>query len=663
MKRFLKIFVAILVLLALLTTVVLVFAYCFISPKVNYTLDEELFANSSKPHFTEYTAFKDDGKAFTVLASKNNSRWINIECIPDAMLDTFVAVEDRKFYDHHGVDVKRTAYAFLNYVFDFKNNFGGSTITQQVIKNISGDNERSFERKLTELFRAFHLELAHTKEEIIEMYLNVIPFGADIYGISSASLAYFDKEVGELELDEIATLVGVANAPSRYNPIKHYEECMEKRNRILYVMKDQGVISEDDYSKLLGRKTEIAQNKRDEDIFAAFITVAEKEIIDDLRREYKVSCSAAELILSSGKKVLLSVDPDIQYRINTYFKKENLPLATKDGLDYSVAVFDNESGRLVGVMGGIGFSKQRTMNTAMITRPPASTIKPLTLYAPLIENDEVNWATEFSDEPIEAKDGRVYPKNSPDKYDGRISLKDALRLSKNTVAVQLYRLRSGRDVFHSLKNDFGFTSLVESYEKDGSRLSDIAEAPLALGQLTKGVNIIELTRAYTVFPRNGVVGKSNSYYAVFDSNGEKILENNFPPKRVFSHSTAQIMCKMLQTVVEDGTASNVNIKEYIDTAGKTGTSSGDKDRLFVGFTPYYTLGIWCGYLKNDKAVGKQEISHLQIWDELMLEIHEELIFSSKREPKNFPSEDIVRLPIKREQCLIDEDYEFGFFKK
>ena len=303
---------------------------------------------------------------------------------------------------------------------------------------------------------------------------------------------------------------------------------------------------------------------------------------------------------------------------------------------------DSKNGNLLGVIGNAGKKTgERVLNHANLPHPPASTLKPLALYAPLIDKGMINWATVFDDSPVsyKEKDGELvaYPKNSPDKYAGPISVYDALKLSKNTVAVRLYEMLGAENIRDSLINDFHFDTV--------DRIKDLAPSPLALGQLSVGVSLRRIVNAYTVFPANGVLQKERSYVLVKDGDGNEILKNDPESNRVFKESTAKIMNQMLSGVVSEGTAKALRLKDTVDTAGKTGTSSGSRDRLFIGYTPYVTFGIWCGYDKNEENLNIQTVGNLEIWDKIAAEIHDAILSESEEDDfLRFKTDEICRLP-------------------
>ena len=648
---------------------------------IDYSRDEMLFESKRFVGATRLFYEDTDGeiKEYSILSpSDNKSLWYSYEEIPSSLKSAFISAEDRGFFSHGGVDYKRTAYALLNYILKLRSGFGGSTITQQVIKNISGDNEHSITRKLNEMLRAVHIEDIHTKEEIFEVYLNIVPMGDGINGVGFAAEYYFGKEPSELTVDEAATLVGITNAPSRYNPYTNYKSCLEKRNRVLYAMLDNGVLTEEEYDALCKKSIPLKKSENiDHSVDSWFSETVLSDVSHDLAEKKGISESAARiLLLNGGYSVYTTVNPDIQKLLEDYFANEdNLSSSVKDGLEYSMIVLDSKSGRVVGIVGAAGEkSANRLTNYALVPHVPGSTLKPLALYAALIERGEGNWATVFDDAPVsfyQNSDGEYvdYPKNSPQKYDGLISVADALKYSKNTVAARIYEKLGKEYIFNFLTEEFGF-SLCDRVKTERGTLTDKALSPLALGQLTYGISIRELAGAYSVFSGDGIYSEPITYTRVTDSSGKEVLNTEQHRERVFSKSTARIMNMMLSGVVNDGTAKKITLGDLYDTAGKTGTSGADKDRLFVGYMPYYTAAIWCGYTSQDKGIGRQKKSHLEIWDEVMHGIHK-LTVGTAESLKYFSTEGLEYLPYCKDSgqlfsdnCIYDprgSRLDYGYF--
>ena len=662
-KRLLLIFTGVLIFFALLAAGVVIYIAAFSRNNVNVQQDEKLFSLAKGGTVTEYYCDENyDAYDLTsyepvlyksVVLSQNRKMWVPIDEIDANLINAFISMEDRKFYSHSGFDLKRTLYAVANSLFHFRDTFGASTITQQVIKNISGDNELTVKRKLSEIIRAYNIERSHSKDEIMELYLNIIPMGENLFGVGAAANAYFGKNPDSLTLAEAATLVGITNAPTKYNPHTNPENCTRKRNDVLFAMYDFGVISEEEYKNATNQPLQVLEiSVSEKTINSWFTETVNKDVADAMIDKLGISESAAQTLLQKGGlKIYTTENPEIQGTLEEYFyNSSNFPSALSRGLDYSMVISDSLTGNLLGIVGAVGKKQgDRLLNLALTPITPGSSLKPIALYAPLINEGRINWASVFDDVPVEfRKSGSTYieyPKNYPEFYAGLTTVKDALRLSKNTVAVRLYNMLGAERIYSILKNDYGFNSLVRrAYDRNGNTLTDLASSPLALGQLTYGVSLRKLTEAYTVFPSEGVAHKGRSFIAVYDADGELLIDNSPDEHEVISPEAARIMNKLLMNVTESGTASAITLKNTIDTAGKTGTSGDDKDRLFIGYTPYLTAGIWCGYRDSSTSIGYVAPSHIKIWDEVMTKIHRDLLRGkSDDEIKSFSIKGLKRV--------------------
>lgn len=678
-RKILSIFALSILALSLVCAIAVFSVYLFAKRNVNYAADDMLFANSQSGG-TRLFGIDAEGKTREIeLLSKNGVKKLKYDLgeISDFLKNGFIAMEDREFYSHSGVNYRRTLGALSNYIFKTSGKFGASTITQQVVKNISGDNQPTITRKLAEIIRALHMEAGHSKQEILELYLNIVPLTDSMVGVGMGARTYFGKEPDELTLSEAATIIGITNSPARYNPYRHYDACLEKRNRVLYAMRDFGVINESEYTAAIAEPISLLPKEESSGgNYSWFTETVLSDVTSDLVKKYGISKSAAELMLfGGGYDIYTTENIEIQKILEDYFENpENFPTAVGAGLNYSMAVCDSSSGDLIAICGSAGEKQgDRLLNYATVNVTPGSVLKPLALYAPLIDKRLISWSTLFEDSPIKIKqkDGSfsVYPRNHPDIYEGEIQLHTALEKSKNTVAVRLYEMLGGENIYYRLKNDFGFDTLVRNvYNQNGDKLTDVDIAPLALGQLTYGVPLRRLTSAYTVFPSDGVYRNSRSYIKVISSRGEVVLENSKSEKRVFRPEAARLMNKLLEGVCDSGTARSITLKNAVDTAGKTGTSGADRDRLFIGYTPYVTGGIWCGYTDKNIPVGNHSPSHLAVWDGVMQKIHE-YILKNDESPIGFSDEGLEYLPYDTDTGEIIHDgasdtegVEWGYFE-
>lgn len=661
-----------------------IYAYANIDFETDRTLFEKAKSINSTTYYASSTPYGDNfDENYTPerieLSGTLKKEFYSIDEISPYLKEGFVAVEDKTFYEHKGVNLKRTFLALINTVTKRQKRFGASTITQQVIKNISGDNEIKFTRKLSEIIRAVKIEKYYSKDEIFEVYLNIVPMSENMYGVGIASRAYFGKEPLYLTASEAATLIGITNATTTYNPYNNPEACKEKRNTVLSVMYNDGVINSDEYERALAEDLVVIPREGRENRYNSwFVETVISDIEKDIAEKYGISNSAAGLLLSGGGySVYTTMDRKIQSILEDYFENEaNFSGEIKNGLNYSMVVTEVGTGNLLGVIGRVGEkSGNRLLNHATALHTPGSVLKPLGLYAPLIDEGKINWATVFDDTPTafyKTDDGyREYPHNSPNIYDGLITVKDAIRLSKNTVAVRLCDMRTPKAVYKTLVDTFGFESLVEKEKTaDGRSVTDVATSPMALGQLTHGVSIMKLAESYNAFPSGGRLTKMRSYLLITDSEGNIVIENKLESKKIFSEETAELMNQLLKTVTEDGTAGKIRLKNKLDTAAKTGTSGSSRDKMMVGYTPYFCAAIWCGY-ESGGSVASVYPSHITIWDDVMLEIHEAKLENT--EIKSFSTDKLVKRPycndsgeIYSDNCKLDprgSRIEYGYFTR
>ncbi len=667
-KRLLIVLASIIVVIAIVGSITISALANGFSAEEYYKLDEELFNKSTENRSTSYLAYSNgDFREYWSDDLIRGHRWVPIEEIGENLIKGFISAEDRKFYEHHGVNIKRTVGAMINYVTKKEPTFGASTITQQVIKNISGDNEISAKRKFYEIVRAIHLESIRDKDDILEVYLNIVPMTGNLSGVGIASRVYFGKEPSALSVSEAATIVGITNSPGRFNPYKHPNECLAKRNRVLFAMRENGAISEDEYNAAISEELGVLKYESDEEICSWFVETARNDAINRIMAKYGISSSAAYMMLR-GSRVLLTVDINAQSILEKKLgDNSKLPSSINEGQSFAMTLINNETGDLVATVGGAGKKKGNMLfNMSEQAITPASTLKPLSIYAPLLDNGKINWSTVIDDTPISISEQngepRGYPVNSPARYDGLTTVSDAIRLSKNTVAMKLLGERGIDRTRKDLKERYGF--VISD--------NDATEAGLSLGQISSGVNLRGLTAAYSAFARDGVISNPRSFYAILDQSGKIIVENETNTRRIYKSSTARIMTQLLSEVVNTGTARNLKIKNLIDTAGKTGTSSANMDRLFIGYTPYYTAGIWTGYPDRSKGVDNSVGAHLALWDEIMIELHDGYLSDkSIEEPRGFSVDGLLYLPYCRdsgntltELCRIDvrqNRVEYGYF--
>ncbi len=590
------------------------------------------------------------------LYGEANRVWISYDELPEDLINATVAIEDKRFWTHGGVDWVRTASSMLKYATGGRQE-GGSTITQQLIKNLTGNNEVTVRRKVLEIFEALEFDNTHTKEETLEWYLNVIFLGRQCYGVSTASYRYFGKDVSELSLAECASLISITNNPSLYDPYNHPDKNYSRRCLVLDEMCEQEMISEAERDaakaeEIVFQRGEAEQETEstsldNDEYFSWYTDTVIREVALDLMEVYGVEDYdvALQMIYSGGMRIYSCLDPTVQQAVDNVYEDTSRFAGNKsDGgqdLQSAITVVDNSSGAVVAISGGMGQKEGNLLwNRATRTlRPPGSSIKPLSVYAPALEMGILTPDDLIEDSPITLSDGTTYPtSNSGRRFTGDMVTVDyGLTQSLNSVAVQILNRVSPRYAFNFLQERFGITSLVEEYTSPtGRQFTDLAMAPLALGGLTYGVSTYELTAAYAVFARDGLYVEPYVYTVVTNSSGEIILcqdgyelatnadgsvtvRGYAAGDAVLKQSTVDSMDEMLQHVVTRGTGSAAQIGD-IAVAGKTGTTDDDYDRWFAGYTERYTAAVWTGY-ENADTVNYDGNPAVDLWHDVMVQIN------------------------------------------
>lgn len=590
------------------------------------------------------TAESGNSEIVAQLQSDGNREWIDSDKIPQIVKDAAISIEDERFLKHNGIDLKRTFGATFWYavskITHKAPSYGGSTITQQVIKNITNEKDKTAARKVKEMMRAIALEKRFTKDEILTTYLNIVYFGNQCYGIESASKIYFSKSADKLTLPEAAMIVGITQAPSRFNPFKNPDAATEKRNTVLKKMYELGKISEDEYNT--AKDSALGVNKTRKSIHSTIYNYFVDQVISDvvyaLQTEKGYSKDfATQQVFNGGFKIYTTMDPTIQDAIdNVYSNTGNFPGAS-GGTQSSMVVIDPYTGEIKGMAGGIGKkTTSRGLNRAtQAYHQPGSSIKPLSVYSPALETKKITAASIITDEQITLSKGTQNewsPKNSYKGFKGNMTVRKAIEISANIPAVKTLQ-SIGLDTSYSyMTKKYHFSSLVA----DDKNLS-----PLSLGGLTKGVSAKEMAAGYSVFVNGGVYITPHTYTKVLDSSGKVLLEFEVKSNRVLSEENAFIMTSFLSEVVNGSAGTGRRAKlANIDTYGKTGTTNSNFDKWFVGFTPYYVGAVWYGYDKNPKGLSTN--ASVTIWNKVMTKIHENLPPKEIEQPKKIVTANICQ---------------------
>ncbi|MBO5293233.1 MAG: PBP1A family penicillin-binding protein [Lachnospiraceae bacterium] len=651
-----------------------------------------------------------------LVAADSNRIPVSMEQIPEDLAHAFVAIEDERFYEHNGIDIKGIMRAGVQAIKNRGLGQGASTITQQLLKNNVFDNwtnESTMEkikRKIQEQYLAIALEKQFTetlgrdaaKDKILENYMNTINLGQNTLGVQAASLRYFNKPVYQLNLSECACIAAITQNPSKWNPISHPDRNKERRDIVLGNMLEQGYISQAEYDEAIAddiyaRIQTVNEETKDSSVYTYFVDELTEQVLNDLVEKGGYNeTQAYNLLYTGGVSIFTTQDPDIQKICDDAFSNpDNFPADTKWYLQYeltiekangdlenfsnemfksyflqqkssfnsifssqedataaieeykasvlgegdevyaesinmspqpqvSITVMDQSTGYVVALVGGRGAKEaSRTLNRATNTvRQPGSTFKIVSTYAPALDSAGMTLATVQNDAPYNYANGRPVQNWYSSGYKGLCSLRYGIEQSLNIVTVKTLTQITPQLGFDYLQH-FGFTTLVEREERNGQIVSDIGQ-PLALGGITDGVTNLELNAAYAAIANHGTYIKPTLYTKVVDHDGNVILDNTQPEShQVIKETTAFLLTDAMVDVVTKGTGARVNFGNMA-IAGKTGTTTKDKDAWFAGFTPYYTATTWAGYDNNVSLSGDEKNLAKNLWRAVMSQIHADL---------------------------------------
>ena len=629
----------------------------------------------------------------TLFMEGENRIWVDLEDIPKNLQKAAVAIEDRRFYSHHGVDFIGTSRAIFKTVLGGSVQ-GGSTLTQQLIKNATGDNQTTVKRKVIEIYRALECEKRYEKDELLEAYLNEVFFGESCYGVKTAALMYFGKDVSELTLAECASLIAITNNPSRFDPLLgewQRGNNLERQHLVLDAMYKQEKISESEYNAALAedvvftngytihnnfmgedgiisgealvKQLEEQQQEENEEkqVSTAWNSYFTDAMIEDvaaaLMEKYGYDYGTAiDQVYGGGYKIYTTVDLACQEITEDVFENtENIPYTTtrtgSDGntiteqLQGAITIMDPYNGDVKAMVGGAGAkTADRGWNWATEPRPCGSSTKPISVYAPALDQGIITAASTIDDYPVmllqvgsNPANKQAWPKNDSGDYRGLVTLRRAIFKSLNTCAIRVCNALGTEASYDFMTQNLGFTTLTR---EDSQQMGN-----MALGGYSVGVTTEEMCAAFCTFPNEGVYNKPRTFIRVEDVNGKPVLENEVQSRTAMKASTACIMNSMMQDVITQGTGGAAYFSG-MHIAGKTGTTNDLKDKYFVGYSPYYCAAVWCGYESNTRINSGGINPAAVMWQKVMSRLHEGL------EDKSFPSSGLVAVTVCQDSGML-----------
>jgi penicillin-binding protein 1A len=588
-----------------------------------------------------------DGNELARLTGRENINRVPVkyDSVAAMLPKAFIAIEDERFESHNGVDLKRIASAALGFVTNAGDSHGASTITQQLVKHLTDNKLETLERKVQEWYLAIELEKSMEKWKILELYMNLIYFNNGCYGVQSASMAYFGKDVSELSIAECAFLAGIPNYPSRYNPYteKGKAAAYGRQRDVLKKMFELGMISQREYDAAVTERLTIIPKQAAVSVtkpHTYFVDAVINDVKNDLMSEKGMTDTMALMtIYSNGLKIYATQSSSIQAAMDEVFNNDEFfPKTNPDAINNdeqpqsAMVVLDPVTAQIKAMYGGYGEKLgSSTFNRAtQARRQPGSSIKPIAVYAPALDMRAITPASVFDDSPMHLDPNdpsRIYPSNSNNRFAGLTTVRSAVRRSVNVVAAKVWGMIP--DASLSYLDKVGIN-------RDGER-----RVALALGGLNKGVTPLEMAAAYAPFVNRGMYYEPATYTRVLDSNGKVLLDKTSrQPTIVYSEQAAFLMTSMLQDVVKSGgTGTAAALADgAMPSAGKTGTTNDNADRWFVGYTPYYVAATWYGYDNSIKKItlASDELNNaMLIWKAVMEKAHESL------EPKEFSMPDQI----------------------
>ena len=629
---------------------------------------------------TSFMYYQDSSGEIQLLQqihTTTDRQWADYDEIPEDLIHAAVAIEDHRFFEHQGVDWFTTVKAFAG-MMTGGSGAGGSTITQQLIKNLTGEDSVTVQRKVQEIFRAQVVERTNSKQTIMEWYLNTIYLGEGCGGVKSAAATYFGKELQNLTAAECASLISITNNPSLYDPYVVFkdgttgkDENRDRQCRVLTAMYDQGWLTREEYLEAYDQELVFKRGISDEDKLAecpheecgyvgtvgeliksgdiyrcpncsAQIDVELNEssgmyswyvdtVLEDVAKamvekdglEWNGSTRKiyVEKIQTGGYHIFTPFDADVQKAVdNIYTDLSQIP-NTRSGqqLQSAIVVIDNNTGDIVAMSGGVGEKLYfDAFNRATDSRlQTGSSIKPLSVYAPAFEMGVISPITVIKDLPLHYDNG-PFPLNDNRQYSYSRTVFSGLTSSVNAVAVNILDLMGTDYGYQFAKEKFGLTGLTDNYTTSwGEVWSDIGYAPLGLGALTEGVSVRDMASAFATFANDGTYRRGRTFTKVYDSDGNLVIDNEQESREILSHKTVNYVNYCLNNAVRNGTGTEAYFSGT-EMCGKTGTTSSNKDRWFCGYNAYYTAAIWSGY-DNPESIYPTSVNNPSavLWKKVM----------------------------------------------
>jgi len=629
-----------------------------------------------------YVDSKGQIRKYQDIFASTSSSWVDFEDIPEDMIHAAVSIEDHRFFEHQGVDWITTIKACARMFFG-DDSVGGSSITQQLIKNVlltedEGADDITVQRKVLEIFRAVQVEKKYDKDEILELYLNFIYLGQGCKGIRAAAATYYGKEVEMLTAAECASIIGITKYPSRFDPYQHPDYNKERKETVLWTMKQYGWLTEEEYEEAINQELKLKRGISLKDSMAQctnkecgykgivrtltkksskyycpecgkqiavvasgsqsnyswFADTVLKDVAKALAEQNGLTWNAdtqkmmMQKIQTGGYHIYTTIDVDVQKQVDKiYTNKSNIPKPRSgQQIQSAIVVIDNSTGDIVAMAGGVGKKKgYLEYNRATDAKlQSGSSIKPLSVYAPGFESGAITPASVVRDLPLMYNGSKGWPKNDNSRYSYSSTIYNAVTRSINAVAANTLKEIGLDYAYDFAKNKFGLTSLVDEYvDVGGGTHTDAGYAPLAMGAQTWGVHVRDMAGAYATFANGGIYREERTFTKVYDSDGNLIIDNTQDSKRILSKKSVNYMNYCLVNAVRNGTGKLANFSG-MQVAGKTGSTSEYKDRWFCGYTKYYTAAVWYGFDKPEVIRGVSGNGAARLFNKVMKPLHKGL---------------------------------------